>query len=162
MAVRMAGEGGRKLAGMDLSRSFCIAPMNGSFKCSERNGKRERRLSITQIDLCMKTQRSLSTTVTLLPSWARTAAKAEPRTPAPTITTSGSGASGASGEQLAEAFGEAEDSGSILFLVLRLWKQTESLVTQRLKSKLNCTLNCTSGDHLISLETTSAMKEQGR
>lgn len=39
----LMGEGGRKLAGMDLSRSFCSATMKGSFKCSEGTRKREHR-----------------------------------------------------------------------------------------------------------------------
>lgn len=30
----LTGEGGRKLAGMDLRRSFCRATMKGSLKCS--------------------------------------------------------------------------------------------------------------------------------
>lgn len=60
--------------------------------------------------------RSLSTTVTLLPSRARTAAIAEPKTPAPTITTSGSRSPG---EPDAEAPSEAEEPVSTLFLVLR-------------------------------------------
>lgn len=41
----LTGEGGRKLAGMDLSRSFCSATMKGSFKCSEakaEGGRRDR------------------------------------------------------------------------------------------------------------------------
>lgn len=41
----LTGEGGRKLAGMDLTRSFCSASMKGSFKCSE---EREQKTEITQ------------------------------------------------------------------------------------------------------------------
>lgn len=40
----LTGEGGRKLAGMDLSRSFCRAPMKGSFKCSEGEKGREEKV----------------------------------------------------------------------------------------------------------------------
>lgn len=39
----LTGEGGRKLAGMDLSRSFCSATMKGSFKCSGGTREREHR-----------------------------------------------------------------------------------------------------------------------
>lgn len=44
----LTGEGGRKLAGMDLRRSFCSATMKGSFKCSEGGREREQ-ASITQL-----------------------------------------------------------------------------------------------------------------
>ena len=37
----LTGEGGRKLAGMDLRRSFCKAPMKGSFMCSEKEWCRQ-------------------------------------------------------------------------------------------------------------------------
>lgn len=60
----LTGEGGRKLAGMDLRRSFCSASMKGSFKCSEAKTEREQRQHITRTALWMKAQRWLLSTCT--------------------------------------------------------------------------------------------------
>lgn len=60
----LTGEGGRKLAGMDLSRSFCSAIMKGSFRCSEGRRERENAGGRSVSQLWMKAQRCTLRTCT--------------------------------------------------------------------------------------------------